>query len=291
MINQDRLVNTFLELVRIDSPSGQEAEIGRHLAARLQALGFTTEFDETGNLIALLDGTGDDWLLLSAHMDTVGTDTGIEPVIRDGVIYSVGNTILGGDDKSGVAAILEVLQTLREQDLAHPPLEVVISVGEELGLYGAASPGHGQAALSPGCSPGCGRPRRPPGGLGARSGQLGVHRTRCQFTCRCRAGARHQRDPRRRGSHRRHAAGPHRLRDHVEYRHHRGRHSAQHRARPGAGGRRGAQPRPAEAGEVDPVDPRRLHQRRRAIQHHRRLQRDAGLRRLPAVGARLLSCS
>lgn len=137
MINQDRLITTFLELVRIDSPSGQEAEIGRDLAARLQALGFTTEFDAIGNLVGRLDGAGDDWLLLSAHMDTVGADTGIEPVIRDGVIYSAGDTILGGDDKSGVAAILEVLQTLREQDLAHPPLEVVISVGEELGLYGA----------------------------------------------------------------------------------------------------------------------------------------------------------
>ena len=69
-----------------------------------------------------------------ADAQAVGAIPGIEPVIRDGVIYSVGNTILGGDDKSGVAAILEVLQTLREQDLAHPPLEVVISVGEELGL-------------------------------------------------------------------------------------------------------------------------------------------------------------
>ena len=137
MINQDRLVNTFLELVRIDSPSGQEAAIGRHLAGRLQALGLETEFDEIGNLVGRTNSVGDDWLLLSAHMDTVGTDIGIEPVIRDGVIYSAGDTILGGDDKSGVAAILEVLQTLREHDLAHPPLEVVISVGEELGLYGA----------------------------------------------------------------------------------------------------------------------------------------------------------
>ncbi len=137
MINQDRLINTFLELVRIDSPSEQEAEIGRYLAARLQALGLETAFDDIGNLIGLLDGVGDDWLLLSAHMDTVGTDTGIEPVIRDGVIYSAGDTILGGDDKSGVAAILEVLTTLSEQELSHPPLEVVISVGEELGLYGA----------------------------------------------------------------------------------------------------------------------------------------------------------
>ncbi len=61
--------------------------------------------------------------MLSAHMDTVGKDVGIKPVIRDGVIYSDGTTILGGDDKSGVAAILEVIRSLREDGLAHPPLE------------------------------------------------------------------------------------------------------------------------------------------------------------------------
>ncbi|MEA3336072.1 MAG: M20/M25/M40 family metallo-hydrolase [Chloroflexota bacterium] len=137
MINTDRLVDTFLELVRIDSPSGQEETIGKYLAQRLQGLGLTTGRDELGNLIGRLEeGTGET-LLLSAHMDTVGTDTGIEPVIRDGVIYSSGDTILGGDDKSGVAAILEVLTLLKEKGLAHPPLEVVFSVGEELGLYGA----------------------------------------------------------------------------------------------------------------------------------------------------------
>ncbi len=75
--------------------------------------------------------------MLSAHMDTVGKDTGIKPVIRDGVIYSDGTTILGGDDKSGVAAILEVIRSLHEEGLGHPPLEVVISVGEEVQLRGA----------------------------------------------------------------------------------------------------------------------------------------------------------
>jgi tripeptide aminopeptidase len=140
MINQQRLIQTFLDLVRIDSPSGHEAEIGRDLDARLQALGLQTEMDAVGNLVgrtlAGAKGSGD-WLLLSTHMDTVGVDRGIQPVIRDGVIYSDGTTILGADDKSGVAAVLEVLTVLREQELPHPPLEVVISVGEELGLYGA----------------------------------------------------------------------------------------------------------------------------------------------------------
>lgn len=139
MLNHTRLIQTFLDLVRIDSPSGDEAAIGQYLQAQLNALGLTTEMDAVGNLVAHTpaDPTRGDWLLLSAHMDTVGTDRGIQPVIRDGVIYSDGSTILGADDKSGVAAVLEVLTTLQEQALAHPPLEIVISVGEELGLYGA----------------------------------------------------------------------------------------------------------------------------------------------------------
>ncbi|MFZ2358561.1 MAG: M20/M25/M40 family metallo-hydrolase [Anaerolineae bacterium] len=137
MINQQRLLQTFLDLVRIDSPSSFEAEIGRELDARLQTLGLQTEMDAVGNLVGRTSTGAGDWLLLSTHMDTVGTDRGITPVIRDGVVYSDGTTILGADDKSGVAAVLEVLTVLREQGLPHPPLEVVISVGEELGLYGA----------------------------------------------------------------------------------------------------------------------------------------------------------
>ncbi len=139
LINSERLVNTFLELVVIDSPSGQEAAISAHLAKRLADLGGEVTSDEHHNLVAHWPGVGaqTDWLMLSAHMDTAGTDVDIKPQIRDGVIYSDGTTILGGDDKSGVAVILEVLQTLLEDGIAHPPLEVVLSVSEEVGLLGA----------------------------------------------------------------------------------------------------------------------------------------------------------
>jgi tripeptide aminopeptidase len=139
LINPSRLVDTFLELVAIDSPSGHEEAISEHLAVRLGGLGGQVTRDEHGNLIARwpdADGQSD-WLMLSAHMDTAGTDVDIEPQIRDGVIYSDGTTILGGDDKSGVAVILEVLQVLRERELPRPPIEVVISVSEETGLRGA----------------------------------------------------------------------------------------------------------------------------------------------------------
>lgn len=139
MIDQDRLIQTFLDLVRVDSPSGDEAAIGQHLRTRLEALGLQTEMDTVGNLIGRMpDGQSSGaWLLLSVHMDTVGTDTNITPIIREGVITSDGTTILGADDKSGIAAVLEVLEVLREQRLPHPPLEVVITVGEERALYGA----------------------------------------------------------------------------------------------------------------------------------------------------------
>jgi tripeptide aminopeptidase len=136
VVNESRLVKAFLELVAIDSPSGHEEAISLDLAGRLAALGGEATRDEHGNVIARWAGDGD-WLMLSAHMDTVGVDVGIKPQIRDGVIYSDGTTILGGDDKSGVVVILEALAVLRERDLPRPPLEVVFSVSEETQLRGA----------------------------------------------------------------------------------------------------------------------------------------------------------
>jgi tripeptide aminopeptidase len=136
MISRDRLVSTFLELVQIDSLSGQEEEIARHLTAKLRDLGLIVEHDSTGNVIGRLAGEGQS-ILLCAHMDTVGPGRGVKPVITNGVITSDGTTILGADDKSGVAVILEVLQVLAEQDLPHPLLEVALTVSEEQGLEGA----------------------------------------------------------------------------------------------------------------------------------------------------------
>ncbi len=136
MINQDRLVSTFLELVQIDSPSGQEEEIVQHLMAKLKSLDVPVVRDKTGNIIGCLAGEGPP-ILLSAHVDTVGPGRGVKPVITNGIITSDGATILGGDDKSGVAVILEVLRVLAEQGLAHPPLELALTVSEEIGLIGA----------------------------------------------------------------------------------------------------------------------------------------------------------
>jgi len=136
VIDEQRLLRTFIELVQIDSPSGEEAAIAQHLEERFRALGMSVRRDELNNLVATLPGEGVP-VMLAAHMDTVMPGHGIKPVVRDGVVYSDGTTILGGDDKAGVSAILEVLHTLVERQLPHPPLEVVITVQEELGLVGA----------------------------------------------------------------------------------------------------------------------------------------------------------
>ena len=146
MINEERLAQIFSDLVVIDSVSGEEGRCCDDLQQRLTALGLETTVDDIaehikgqcGNLIARYPGRVDtDPLLLSAHMDTVEPGRGIAVQFMDGVFSSKGDTILGADDKSALAVILEVLHCITERDLACPPLEVVFSVCEEIGLVGA----------------------------------------------------------------------------------------------------------------------------------------------------------
>ena len=146
MIEPARLKSLFLELVRIDSHSRREGRIAARLARELDALGAEVSFDdagvalggETGNLIAHLPGTTDaPALLLCAHMDTVVPGEGVKPIVEDDVIRTDGTTVLGGDDKSGVALVCECVRVCRERALRHPPLDVVFTICEEVGLLGA----------------------------------------------------------------------------------------------------------------------------------------------------------
>jgi len=137
MINQERLVNTFCELVKIDSPSDEEEAIAQHLTGELTRLGFHVERDAHGNLIASEDGA--DPLMLSAHMDTVEPGRGIKPQVVGDRIESDGTTILGGDCKAGLAAIMESLESAAEDDAPRRPVQVVFTRGEEIGLIGAAN--------------------------------------------------------------------------------------------------------------------------------------------------------
>jgi tripeptide aminopeptidase len=136
MAERSRALTTLLELIAIDSPSGQEDAIADEIERRLQALGATTTQDGYGNVIGRLSGTGDP-LLLSAHMDTVQPGVGIKPIVEGDLIRSDGNTILSGDPKAGVTAILEGITALNESGASRRALEVVITRGEEQGLVGS----------------------------------------------------------------------------------------------------------------------------------------------------------
>lgn len=136
MIDETRLLNLFLDLVRISSPSGSEGLVAEAITSELRALGMAAERDGAGNLLTRLDGEGEP-LLLTAHMDTVGPCENVRPVVRDGVVYSDGTTILGADDKAGVAVMLEVLRILKEGKDGHRPVEALYTVREEVGLEGA----------------------------------------------------------------------------------------------------------------------------------------------------------
>ncbi len=146
MINKERLLATFLDYVQIDSESGKEADFAARVAADLESIGCEIYFDSsmektganTGNLYAALPGNAEgEALVFSAHMDTVVPGVGIKPVVEDGVIRSAGDTVLGGDDKSGVASVVEALRTIVENDLPHPTLQAVFTVCEEVGLRGS----------------------------------------------------------------------------------------------------------------------------------------------------------
>ena len=130
-----RMVEQFMEMVRIDSESGDEARMMEYLLQALREVGGEAELDSYGNLIARFPARGCSGaaaVLLSCHADTVKPGVGIEPVLVDGVIRSAGDTILGADDKAGIAEVLEALRVAP----IHPPVEVAISREEEVGLLG-----------------------------------------------------------------------------------------------------------------------------------------------------------
>lgn len=146
-LNQERLINEFLELVQIDSETKHEANIAKVLKEKFQQLGVEVLEDnarettdhEANNLICNLPGTitDSDKIYFTAHMDTVTPGKGIQPSIKDDYIVSDGTTILGADDKAGIAVILEAIRVINEQGIEHGPLQFIITVGEESGLAGA----------------------------------------------------------------------------------------------------------------------------------------------------------
>lgn len=148
MVNRQRLIGELVELVQISSPSSKEGAVAKVLVDKLEQLGFEVYVDdagvksggETGNVIATLKGTRQGkTILFSSHMDTVNPAEGIKPIIDEvnGIIKSDGTTVLGSDDKGGIAAILEAIRIIKENNIEHGAIQVVFSIWEEGGLFGA----------------------------------------------------------------------------------------------------------------------------------------------------------
>jgi tripeptide aminopeptidase len=146
MVNRERLVNEFLELVRIDSLSYKEREMAGTLKAKLEGMGLSVEEDGTGaviggnagNIVCRIPGnTRVPAILLMAHMDTVEPGIGKSPVVEGNIIKTDGTTVLGGDDAAGIECILEAVRVLRENNLEYGDIYVVFTVAEECGLLGA----------------------------------------------------------------------------------------------------------------------------------------------------------
>jgi tripeptide aminopeptidase len=146
-INEGRLKNLLIELIKIDSLSRKERDVAMRLKREMEELGATVWIDDAGekvggnvgNVLAHFQGNAPaaQPLLLSAHMDTVVPGEGIVPVLDGDILRTDGKTVLGGDDKSGVAIICEVMRVVKENKIPCSEVDVVFTICEEAGLIGA----------------------------------------------------------------------------------------------------------------------------------------------------------
>lgn len=147
MINKARMTAHLMEIIKIDSPSKKEKLVALKLQEDMEQLGAECIYDDAGskvggnigNLLVKVKGNSEEIpaFFLSSHMDTVSPGEGIKPWIENGKMKSDGTTILGADDKSGVSIIVEIIRTLKEQNIPHGDIEIAFTICEEIGLLGA----------------------------------------------------------------------------------------------------------------------------------------------------------
>ncbi|MDR0646032.1 MAG: M20/M25/M40 family metallo-hydrolase, partial [Elusimicrobiota bacterium] len=146
-INYKRMLDTFIELAKVEAPSFEELAMQLLAEKKLKELGGIIKTDNAGktfktnakgNVIASFGGDIKSApFVLIAHLDSVKPCKGVKPIVKNGKVTSDGSTILSADDRAGIAIILEVLKTLKENKISHPPIEVLFTLCEESGMYGA----------------------------------------------------------------------------------------------------------------------------------------------------------
>lgn len=145
-MNKERMIENFLEMVKIHSPSNNEGLYAEYLIKLLKELDGEIYLDNGyknygGNAPVIfakfkgnLAGNG---VTLAAHMDVIEPSLGVNPIIENNIIKTDGTTTLGGDDKAGIASIIEVLRTIKENKLEHRDIFVLLTPCEEAGMLGA----------------------------------------------------------------------------------------------------------------------------------------------------------
>jgi tripeptide aminopeptidase len=145
------VVDLFTELAALPSPPGEERAVADVVIGYLRDLGLSVDEDDAGpkvgsnigNVYCRLEATnGGNPIFLCAHLDTVPPEGPIEPVIEDGVVRNAAGTILGADNKSAVAAMLEGARRVLAENRPHGGIELLFTPKEEVGLLGAAAFDH-----------------------------------------------------------------------------------------------------------------------------------------------------
>ena len=139
--NKDRVIDYFVQLAQIPSPSLKEDLVADKIMEILSKNGISATKDSYGNIMAILENNNNnnEPILLSAHMDVVGSNDPVNlRVSKDGKLIETDKTrTLGADDKAGVATILDTLVYFKEHpEIAHPKIEAVFTRDEELGMTG-----------------------------------------------------------------------------------------------------------------------------------------------------------
>ena len=151
------MLDLFLELCSIASPSGRERAVADRVGEELTGLGLEWDEDDTA---AVLEGTAGsiycripgenghgDPIFLCAHTDTVPPEAMIDPVVgEDGIVRNAAGTILGSDNKAAVAVMLEAAARIVREGRPHAGLELLFTPKEEVGLQGARAFDHTRLA-------------------------------------------------------------------------------------------------------------------------------------------------
>lgn len=145
-MNRKRMVENFIEMIKIHSPSKKEGEFAKYMIGLLKDLGALIYLDEghmkyggnSPSIVAKFPGDiRGEGVTLAAHMDVIEPNKGVNPVIEGNIIKTDGTTTLGGDDKAGIASIVEALRVIKEEKISHKDIFVVLTPCEETGMLGA----------------------------------------------------------------------------------------------------------------------------------------------------------